>query len=1142
MVNKRTETKLTSGSSTYSDTVVNYDGYGSGGLTTISNVVGHDDTNFGGSYTARGNPTSITSGGLTIATMTYDTTGQVLRPTDFRGVESVFSYNDCYLNDGLPPTTYSPSSITNAFPTTITLPTSGSINLCYYWGSGKAATVTDQNGLTTAFHFIDVMDRQTHVMPPLGWTEWSYAANESKIDQYTGIGTTAPTENCTSIGSCRHDTSYPDSFGRFSSSQLVNDPDGATTTAAVTYDSNGRVQTSANPYRSTSDPTYGLETPSYDGLNRVTQVQHADSNIAKLYYGAAVAGVTAANKTQLCATTFGYGYPVLNVDEAGKLKETWTDGFGRVIEVDEPNSAGTLNSNTCYEYYPSNNLQEVTHTTSSGPQDRTYTYDQLSRLVNTYSPETGSIGYVYTNSTGHPCSGNPAAPCSRTDARSIVTTYTYDALDRLVTISYSDGVTPQLTFCHDGANAGCGESNTTTNSIGRLTAMKDGSGETAWSYDTDGRILTEQRTIGTVTKTISYSYNGDGSLSSIIYPSGRKVNYVVGNAERAQSATDAAGTQYAVTASYAAAGPLSNVIYGKVTSGFAGFTATQGFDKRWDLTSILATSSAGTAVNLGYCFYAFASGACPATGSNNNGTVGVITNNKDTGRTETFGYDPLNRILSATTQATSGADCWGQNFTVDALANLYTIQPTQCTVGGLSATVTGITNQLGFNAPPQPTYDLSGNMTYDGNYHYTFDAENHITATSAGSITYVYDGNGMRVEKSGTTLYWRAITGDVLAETDTSGNTKNEYVYFAGRRIAWWDGATPQQNLYYLYPDALGSTRIIAEANGTVCYDSEYTPYGQEINHTSTCPSTYNYRFTGYELDAETGLNYAVARYYSSRLGRFVSPDPIGGSILNPQSLNRYAYVANDPADLTDPLGLYCAVGLPCPHSTNDPSDPWIGDTFYIGQPWFSSWEVFGGPCDPEGCSSYGVSTNYLYNSYGPGGGGGKAPFSVDTRKLADCTLNLYGVVTLSFNSSEPGTTSSVPGTNGSYSGVLIGGAPYSFSSVSVTNDVNTYNIWTLPGNQGNGGSTSAPFTMGFTDPSNPSINYTASGAAMGAMHAVQVIELGNSLALMSGVMSVAEMQARDNEPISDPVDYGGFAPNNNAPGMDLIRCLTGKK
>jgi RHS repeat-associated protein len=165
----------------------------------------------------------------------------------------------------------------------------------------------------------------------------------------------------------------------------------------------------------------------------------------------------------------------------------------------------------------------------------------------------------------------------------------------------------------------------------------------------------------------------------------------------------------------------------------------------------------------------------------------------------------------------------------------------------------------------------------------------------------------MRVQKSSGTLYWRAITGEVLAETDATGKTMNEYIYFAGLRVAWWDS---RENSYYINSDGLGTTRTITESNGTVCYDADFTPYGQEIQHTNTCPSTYNYKFTGYERDSETQLDYAVARFYNWHLGRFLSADPLGGSSGDPQSLNRYTYVENGAPNSSDPSGM---LKYPCP-------------------------------------------------------------------------------------------------------------------------------------------------------------------------------------------------------------------------------------
>jgi len=326
-----------------------------------------------------------------------------------------------------------------------------------------------------------------------------------------------------------------------------------------------------------------------------------------------------------------------------------------------------------------------------------------------------------------------------------------------------------------------------------------------------------------------------------------------------------------------------------------------------------------TALSLAYCFgtFSFANG-CSAPAANNNGTVSGIQNNVDNGRTVAITYDNLNHVSTATTQATSGPDCWGQAYSqppannatpIDRWNNLLNMYVTQCSVGGLSVSVDQTKNQI--NAPPGYQYDSSGNgnMTNDGSYAYTYDAENHIT--SANGVNYTYDGNGVRVEKSNGTLYWRTITGSVLAETDLNGNTKNEYVYFAGVQKAWWDGSG---NLYYIHQDALGSTRTITQTNGTVCYDADFTPFGQEIQHINNCPSTYNYKFTGYERDSETGLDYAFARYYNSRLGRFMSPDPLSGDVTSPQSLNRYAYVLNIPTSLTDPFGLTCRSDQPCPN------------------------------------------------------------------------------------------------------------------------------------------------------------------------------------------------------------------------------------
>lgn len=64
------------------------------------------------------------------------------------------------------------------------------------------------------------------------------------------------------------------------------------------------------------------------------------------------------------------------------------------------------------------------------------------------------------------------------------------------------------------------------------------------------------------------------------------------------------------------------------------------------------------------------------------------------------------------------------------------------------------------------------------------------------------------------------------------------------------------------------------------------------------------HKFTGKERDPESNLDNFDARYFTSSMGRFMSPDPMGGHLEDPQTLNRYAYARNNPTSLTDPTGL----------------------------------------------------------------------------------------------------------------------------------------------------------------------------------------------------------------------------------------------
>ena len=207
-------------------------------------------------------------------------------------------------------------------------------------------------------------------------------------------------------------------------------------------------------------------------------------------------------------------------------------------------------------------------------------------------------------------------------------------------------------------------------------------------------------------------------------------------------------------------------------------------------------------------------------------------------------------------------------------------------------------------------YDSAGNLldqtTCPANppHAYTYNAENQLTATAG--VTYTYDGDGKRVQKSNGKLYWYGMGSDPLDETDLAGNTNNssfnEYIFFGGKRIARRDF---QNNVNYYFADHLGTARIVANSSGTVLDASDFYPFGAERPILSSSGNTY--KFTGKERDSESGLDNFGARYYGSSLGRFMSADPFTvtpGRVIDPQQLNLYAYVRNNPLKHIDPTGM----------------------------------------------------------------------------------------------------------------------------------------------------------------------------------------------------------------------------------------------
>jgi len=146
----------------------------------------------------------------------------------------------------------------------------------------------------------------------------------------------------------------------------------------------------------------------------------------------------------------------------------------------------------------------------------------------------------------------------------------------------------------------------------------------------------------------------------------------------------------------------------------------------------------------------------------------------------------------------------------------------------------------------------------------------------------------------------------IVAESDLTGALKSEYVFFDGERVARKD--FPGNSVFYYFSDHLKTASAITDSAGTIKADSDYYPWGGELQFVNN--DSNHYKFTGKERDSETGLDYFGARYYGNWLGRWMSPDwsatpvPVPyADLTDPQTLNQYAYTRDIPTSKADADG-----------------------------------------------------------------------------------------------------------------------------------------------------------------------------------------------------------------------------------------------
>jgi len=167
----------------------------------------------------------------------------------------------------------------------------------------------------------------------------------------------------------------------------------------------------------------------------------------------------------------------------------------------------------------------------------------------------------------------------------------------------------------------------------------------------------------------------------------------------------------------------------------------------------------------------------------------------------------------------------------------------------------------------------------------------------------VYDADGTRVariETGGDTTHY---VGGIFEITNPAGTaTSRSYYSFNGQTVGYRHRVTGSGERRFLLADHLGTNAVeVNETSGAVT-EQYYLPFGDLRGSSSNGLGT-DRTYTGQTADPSTGLMFYNARYYLPALRRFISADTIVPDPGNPQDLNRYTYVNNNPVNLTDPSG-----------------------------------------------------------------------------------------------------------------------------------------------------------------------------------------------------------------------------------------------
>ncbi|MCA1568077.1 MAG: S8 family serine peptidase [Acidobacteria bacterium] len=826
----------------------------------------------------------------------YDTAGNVVWAKDGENHQTTISYADNYSQGANMPNT-------RAFPTTVTDPDGYNSTAQYNYALGAVYTTADPKGAAQKTHYDDAgrVLRVTNTVNDF-YTRYEYDPNYGHTRSYTPTETGEAYTNTITNGAGEvylFVASHPNSTGGYLATQTK-------------YDALGRAVEQSNPTE-----IYGDGTPAGDdqfvngaGGYRWTKQAYDWKGRPTLTVFPAVAGQTLGNTKELTYSRCGCagGEVVTFRDERGRRRVLSKDIFGRLKKVEEMNWDGqTIYSTTTYDY---NARDQITQVNQQG-QVRTLEYDGHGRLWKRTTPEQGTTTYLYNRDD---------TTLSATDARNVTTAFVYYNRHLVKNINYTIpagspvAATTNASFEYDEA--------------GNRTKMTNGVQVTDYHYDGLSRMDYEEINLtdfGTVKRRIKYEYNKAGQLTRLTNPFGAEVAYTYDANGRT---TDVRGTNaqgyatymgvpdYALNLRYRAFGGMKGLTYGNNK------TLALTYDERlrvktWNVAGVLGWE---------YRYDKFMENSHRVTYAKNISSLnqqGVSASDPTLDRS--YDYDQVGRLRHAHSgrearmhasepySPTDGDGPYSQRTAYDVWGNIKEREGW----GGILGSYLNQTFYFADNKQTNLDYDPAGNLRDDGG-HYTYNAQGQQADAAqyppywggypSYSLQQAYDGDGLRVKKvdNGTPVYYlrsSVLGGQVVAEVDWQGTWQRGYVYLNGQLLLIQSGGVPK----WVHQDPVTKSQRLTDFYGALQAVVDLDPWGGETAR-SWQQGRQPRKYTSYERDGNHN-DQAMFRNYHGGWMRFDQPDPYDGSydMSDPQSLNRYAYVQNDPVNFVDPLGLNLA-------------------------------------------------------------------------------------------------------------------------------------------------------------------------------------------------------------------------------------------